>query len=65
MRVSVDPDRCCSSGQCVAAVPEVFDQSEDDGVVLLIQPQPPAELQAAVRTAASICPGRAISVQEP
>ncbi|WP_042387357.1 ferredoxin [Streptacidiphilus melanogenes] len=64
MRVSVDPDRCCSSGQCVAAVPEVFDQSEDDGVVLLVLPLPPAELRSAVRTAAAICPGRAISVQE-
>ncbi len=64
MRVSVDQDRCCCSGQCVATAPEVFDQSEDDGVVLLIQPEPPAELRAAVRTAAGICPGRAISVQE-
>ncbi|SEL29388.1 Ferredoxin [Streptacidiphilus jiangxiensis] len=65
MRVSVDPGRCCSSGQCVTAVPEVFDQSEDDGVVLLIQPEPPADLRSAVRTAAAICPGRAITVHEP
>jgi len=65
MRVSVDQDSCCSSGQCVLAVPEVFDQNEDDGVVLLLQPQPPEELWAAVRTAAAICPARAISVQEP
>jgi ferredoxin len=64
MLVSVDPDRCCSSGQCVLALPEVFDQHEDDGTVLLLQPRPPQELLAAVRTTASICPGRAISVQE-
>ena len=64
MRVSVEPDRCCSSGQCVNAVPEVFDQSEDDGVVLLLETEPEARLHSAVRTAASICPSRAISVQE-
>ncbi|MFC1419052.1 ferredoxin [Streptacidiphilus cavernicola] len=64
MRVSVDRDRCCSSGQCVAAVPEVFDQSEDDGMVLLLEPLPEPRLRAGVRMAAGICPGRAISVQE-
>jgi len=64
MHVSVDQNRCCSSGQCVAAVPAVFDQDEDDGTVLLLQPSPPANLHTAVRTAARICPGQAISVQE-
>jgi ferredoxin len=64
MRVSVDQNLCCSSGQCVAAVPAVFDQDEDDGTVLLLQPHPPAELHAAVRTAASICPGQAIAVHD-
>lgn len=64
MRVSVDRERCCSSGQCVGAAPEVFDQSEDDGAVLLLEAEPPDHLHPAVRLAAGICPGRAITVQE-
>ncbi|MFC1408919.1 ferredoxin [Streptacidiphilus sp. N1-12] len=64
MRVSVDTDRCCSSGQCVAAVPEVFDQDEDEGLVLLLDAEPPVQRQASVRLAAGICPGRAITIHE-
>jgi ferredoxin len=62
VRVSVDRDRCCSSGQCVGVAPAVFDQSEDDGVVLLLDAEPEQRSHAAVRLAASICPGRAITV---
>jgi len=64
VQVTVDQDRCCSSGQCVLLAPAVFDQSEDDGVVQLLLPRPPEELQGAVRAAVGICPGRAISVQD-
>jgi ferredoxin len=64
VQVTVDQDRCCSSGQCVLLAPAVFDQSEDDGVVQLLLPRPPEELHGAVRAAVGICPGRAISVQD-
>jgi len=64
MRVSVDQDLCCSSGQCVLAVPTVFDQSQDDGVVILLDAEPPADLHAAVRLAAVVCPAGAITVHE-
>lgn len=63
MRVSVDRERCCSSGLCAAAIPEVFDQDEEDGRVLLITPEPPPELAADVEEAAAVCPGRAITVR--
>ena len=64
MHVVVDRDRCCSSGQCVGAAPEVFDQSEDDGAVELLDADPPEQWHPAVRLAAGICPARAITVQE-
>jgi ferredoxin len=60
MRVHVDQDRCCSSGQCVLVAPEVFDQQEDYGVVLLLDTTPAEELHPAIRVAASVCPGQAI-----
>ncbi|WP_020661071.1 ferredoxin [Amycolatopsis benzoatilytica] len=44
--------------------PEVFDQREDDGIVLLLDEYPGDELHATVREAAIVCPGAAISVHE-
>ncbi|GAA3830144.1 ferredoxin [Streptomyces phyllanthi] len=64
MRIDVDTDRCCSSGLCVMTAPDVFDQSEDDGTVLLLDAAPPTEFHADVRLAAQACPGCAITVHE-
>ncbi|MFC4587669.1 ferredoxin [Sphaerisporangium corydalis] len=60
MKVAVDRDRCCGAGQCVLLVPQVFDQGEDDGVVVLLDPSPGGALHAAVAEAASVCPTAAI-----
>jgi ferredoxin len=46
----------------VLLVPDVFDQNEDDGTVLLLDPQPPERLHTAVREAAQVCPTGAIAV---
>ncbi|MFJ6215598.1 ferredoxin [Streptomyces sp. NPDC092296] len=64
MRVSIDAQRCCGSGQCVLAAPEVFDQSEDDGTVVLLDPAPATRAHQAVRDAASFCPAGAITVHD-
>ncbi|WP_431931951.1 ferredoxin [Nonomuraea jabiensis] len=62
MNVTVDTDKCCGAGQCVLLVPEVFDQGEDDGIVILLDPSPAEPLHAAVREAASVCPASAITL---
>ncbi|GAA2118812.1 ferredoxin [Kitasatospora saccharophila] len=64
MLVHVDPDRCCGAGQCVLAAPEVFDQREDDGTVLLLDANPPAALVREVADAVAACPGGAIRLEE-
>jgi ferredoxin len=64
VKVIVDQDRCIGSGQCVLLAPEVFDQREEDGIVVLLQENPPAELDADVAEAAHVCPGLAISVED-
>lgn len=64
MQVRVDENKCCGAGQCVLVAPKVFDQ-RDDGIVRLLDETPPRELHAAVREAASVCPGAAISTEEP
>ncbi|MEV8098899.1 ferredoxin [Kitasatospora sp. NPDC085879] len=62
MQVTVDQDRCCGSGQCVLTAPAVFDQSDEDGLVRLLHPGPDGDQRAAVRLAAALCPGNAITV---
>ncbi len=64
MRISVDQEACCSSGLCALNADRVFDQREEDGVVVLLDAAPPAELHDAVRTAAAVCPTGAIRVEE-
>ena len=64
MKVTVDRDVCIAAGQCVVTAAAVFDQREEDGLVVLLQEDPPAELAADVRLAMSLCPSRAITVRE-
>ncbi|GAB3211200.1 ferredoxin [Marinactinospora thermotolerans] len=64
MRVTVDEDRCCGAGQCVLLAPEVFDQRDEDGIVVLLDAEPAPSLHAIVREAAEVCPGAAIAVSE-
>jgi ferredoxin len=61
MVIHVDPTRCCASGLCATAVPEVFDQHQD-GTVLLLDPNPP-DLTDAHR-AADNCPVGAIMIED-
>jgi ferredoxin len=64
MKITVDQDKCCGAGTCVLLAPDVFDQRDEDGIVVLLDGQPPEELHPIVREAASVCPGVAISVSE-
>jgi ferredoxin len=64
MRVTIYENRCCGAGQCVMAAPTVFDQRDEDGVVVLLDPTPPPELLPQVRQAIRVCPALAIQVEE-
>ena len=61
MKIVVDFEVCEGHGLCVAACPDVF-QLDDDGTLDLLQSEPPAELEAQVRSAAALCPTAAITV---
>jgi len=60
MQVEVDVPKCVASGQCVLIAPDVFDQRDEDGLVVLLDEHPPAELNDAVRESATVCPAAAI-----
>jgi ferredoxin len=60
MRIVVDTDRCIGTGVCVAACPEVFDQT-DDGTVIVLNSTPGPELASKVDKAIAVCPAGCIS----
>jgi ferredoxin len=62
MNVHVDQDKCVSAGHCAIAAPGVFDQRDEDGVVVLLNSTPPAEVTADVESAVASCPAQAIRV---
>jgi len=64
MLVTVDGDNCVTTGQCARALPAVFRLRQEDGVSVVVDPEPPAELHRAVREAARKCPAMAITVQD-
>ena len=64
MRVTIDQDKCVGSGQCVLAAPDVFDQRDEDGIVVLLDAEPPSELDQDVRRSAMVCPALAIQLSE-
>jgi ferredoxin len=64
MKVTVDQDKCVSSGQCVLNASEVFDQRDEDGVVVLLTTNPRADQEDNARRAAAACPAQAIYVEE-
>jgi ferredoxin len=64
MKVEVDVPKCVASGQCVLIAPEVFDQRDEDGMVVLLDGNPGPELHEAVRESAMVCPAAAIRLEK-
>ncbi|MFD9665119.1 ferredoxin [Rhodococcus sp. NPDC059968] len=62
MRIEIDHDRCCGAGQCVLAAPEVFDQADDTGLVILLDENLSDELLPVVQEAALVCPAQCIQI---
>jgi ferredoxin len=61
MKVKIDADLCTACGLCTDSVPLVFKMGKD--VAEVINPAVPANLEKAVRDAASDCPAEAIIVE--
>ena len=64
MKIEADKAKCVGSGMCVLTDPDVFDQSEDDGTVIVLDVEPAPSHHAAAREAAALCPASAITVHE-
>ncbi|MEN3300659.1 ferredoxin [Pseudonocardia sp.] len=64
MRIVADTGRCVGAGQCVLTEPEIFDQDEDEGTVVLRTEQVSGDALEHVRQAVHICPSQALSLSE-
>ncbi|MED7925511.1 ferredoxin [Nonomuraea sp. LP-02] len=61
MEIKADTTVCIGAGMCALTAPELFDQSEDEGTVLVLRREVPAEMEDVVRRAVTLCPSGAIS----
>jgi ferredoxin len=64
MRVLINQEKCCGAGQCVLAAPSIFDQRDNDGVVILLNENPPESARAEVEQAVRLCPAVAIRIED-
>ena len=64
MRIHHDRDRCVGSGACAFTLPDIFDQDENDGRVLVLVERPGAEHRKAIEEVAASCPVWALSIED-
>lgn len=63
MRVIVDFDLCQGHGMCEGEAPEVF-KLGDDGMLTVLQEEPPQELRDKLLAAEKYCPTMAITIED-
>jgi ferredoxin len=62
LKVVVEDGLCIGSGNCAMTAPTVFDQDDDQSVVVLLDDSPPEALRAAVALAVEQCPSAVIRI---
>jgi ferredoxin len=61
MHVIAQTEQCIASGECVLACSKVFAQDED-GIVQILDADPPASLHEPVRDAVAACPAGVLEI---
>jgi ferredoxin len=62
LKVVVDTSLCIGSGNCAVTAPAVFDQDEEQAVVVLLDDSPPESEREAVERAVEQCPSAVIRI---
>jgi ferredoxin len=63
IKVYADTGRCVGAGHCVRAAADVFDQRDDDGIVVLLVDEAPDSLAPDLVKAERLCPSQAIRLE--
>ena len=63
MKVHADRDVCIQAGNCVMVADSLFDQ-DDDGIVVVLVDDIPAEDQDKAREAVKLCPSQALTITQ-
>lgn len=61
--IEIDRERCVGAGMCVLTAPQVFDQSDADGRVMVLDRSAAAERSKTVENAVALCPSQALSIR--
>lgn len=64
MRITADRERCASAGMCALTAPDLFDQDEEDGRVIVLNDTPAAEDARDAADAIGLCPSGALTAAE-
>ncbi|MGW7444574.1 ferredoxin [Kitasatospora sp. NPDC054795] len=64
MRIRTNPDSCIGAGRCYLAAPDLFDQDDRDGTVVVLADRVAGAQLAGARTAVEECPTRTLSLTE-
>jgi len=63
VKVHADRDVCIQAGNCVMVADSLFDQ-DDDGIVVVLVDDIPAEEQDKAREAVKLCPSQALTIAQ-
>ncbi len=63
MKVQADRDVCIQAGNCVMVADNLFDQ-DDDGIVVVLVDDVPAEEEDKAREAVKLCPSQALKIAD-
>jgi len=63
IRIFIDPDKCVGAGHCVRAAPEIFDQNEADGSVVLLMEEASDHSAEKLEKDARLCPSQVIRIE--
>ncbi|GHH24571.1 ferredoxin [Streptomyces rubradiris] len=65
MQIQADTERCVGAGMCALTAPDLFDQSDHDGtVVLLTDGRCGRQTADAARAAVANCPSGALTLTD-
>jgi ferredoxin len=64
MKIVADKHKCVGAGTCAVIAPDIFDQDDADGIVVVLDEHPAEDRRAAVEEAVDFCPAQALMLSE-